>query len=34
MHKVVSKDGKTMRQIMKGLAQGKPYEQTQIFEWQ
>ena len=34
MHKVVSKDGKTMRQIMKGLAQGKPYEQTQILERQ
>jgi hypothetical protein len=34
MHKVVSKDGKTMRQTMKGLAQGKPYEQVQVFDRQ
>jgi hypothetical protein len=32
MHKVVSKDGKTMRQTMKGLSQGNPYEQTQLLE--
>jgi hypothetical protein len=32
-HKLVSKDGKTMRQVLRGLdAQGKPYEQVEVLE--
>ncbi len=35
IHKVISKDGKTMRQTSKGVdAQGKPYERLRLFDRQ
>ena len=35
MHKVISKDGKTMRQTIRGFdAEGKPFEQLQVFDRQ
>ena len=35
MHKLISKDGKTMRQIVKGFdPQGKAYEELRVFDRQ
>jgi hypothetical protein len=35
MHKVISKDGKTMRQTIRGFdTDGKPFEQLQVFDRQ
>jgi hypothetical protein len=34
IHKVISKDGKTMTQRFKGVYQGKPYEYWSIYDRQ
>ena len=34
IHKVISKDGKTMTQLHKGVDQGKPYEMVWVFDRQ